>query len=334
MEAASPLVSIVIPTRDRPAMLAEAIASVRAQSFRNYEIIVVSNGEQNSLASRRAAAGCRFLTLSEGNRSLARNIAIKEARGEWLAFLDDDDLWEPDKLLHQLVFAYHEGADCVFTDFVLYDVPSGRKQAHAIGPVNARVCAGLTIPESFMVWRAGTGGCSTALVKREVLLALGGFDPSMTLVEDWDMWRRVSQRGRVGYLAEPLSVLRTHSANGEAHAVLRPWRCTYWEIYHAAKIIMTCPPELRHMIPRTLRYIAKRALIWHPIFVVAGLKIASRRPFEPIFQWGRPLYRRIAGDELRALREWLRPRRRINALLRREIFRRPKLQPIVRLKSF
>jgi glycosyltransferase involved in cell wall biosynthesis len=296
----TPLVSVVIPTHNRPEMLREAVASVRTQrSFSDYEIIIVSNGEANPQASHDVAMhyACRFIKLPKGNRSLARNVAIKEARGEWIAFLDDDDLWHRNKLVLQLAFAAQTGAGCVFTDFVLRDVNTGIDRSHHIQPVLAVRCKGLSAPESFMVLRAGTGGCSTVLIRRQVLLDLGGFDTKMVLCEDWDMWRRVSQRCQVAWLDEILSILRTHSANGEDHAVLRPWRCTYWEIYHSFKAIRACPPGLRHMIPATLKYLAARTLYLHPIFVMKHIE--RRTP-------------------LRGLR--LRPRRAINALFGREIF--------------
>src|SRR5215831_10648251 len=101
-------------------MLAEAIASVRAQTFTDYEIIVVSNGESNDLrrASRTAAAGCLYLELDKGNVSSARNAGIKHARGEWVAFLDDDDLWLPNKLERQIAEASRTGADLITCDYI------------------------------------------------------------------------------------------------------------------------------------------------------------------------------------------------------------------------
>src|SRR5262245_41526232 len=170
-------------------MLRDAVGSVRAQrSFSDYELIAVSNGESNPQASHQVARqyACKFIQLAKGNRSLARNIAIEQARGEWIAFLDDDDLWHRNKLVLQLAFAADTGADCVFTDFVLRDVNTGIERNHHIAPVNAVRCKGLSAPESFMVWRAGTGGCSTALIRRQVLLDLGCFDTKMVLCEDWD----------------------------------------------------------------------------------------------------------------------------------------------------
>src|SRR5262249_15400440 len=94
---AMPLISVVIPTYNRPEMLAEALASVRAQTLSDYEIIVLSNGESftTQRQSHRVAieAGARWSALDEGNLPAARNFGIEQANGEWIAFLDDDDLW-------------------------------------------------------------------------------------------------------------------------------------------------------------------------------------------------------------------------------------------------
>lgn len=293
---AAPIVSVIIPTRNRQAMLKEAIASVHdQQSFRDYEIIIASNGEHNPNKTRDIADryGCRLVVLHNGNRSAARNAAIKIARGEWIAFLDDDDLWHCNKLVLQLAFAKHSEADCVFTDFILHHVRNETKDSrYTIGPGPYEH---LSVPESFMLWRTGSGGCSTVLVKRSALLAVGDFDVRMTLAEDWDMWRRLSQACQVGFLHEPLSILRTHSANGEDHALKRPLRCAYWDVYHFCKAIRNCPPELRHMIPRVIWRAAWRAFYLCPLHIMLG-----------------------PGSWVRAR---LRPRRRINALFGRELFK-------------
>jgi hypothetical protein len=140
------------------------------------------------------------------------------------------------------------------------------------------------------------------------MLAAGGFDTKMALSEDWDMWRRLSQTCRVSYLDEVLSIVRTHGVNGEDHAILRPWRCTYWDIYFWIKAIRGCPAELRHMIPKVFAAAAKRTFVMCPLYTVRGARAAIAKHVMP---W--TLRRR--------LRSWLRPRRRINALFDREIFR-------------
>jgi glycosyltransferase involved in cell wall biosynthesis len=128
--AMSPLVSVIIPTHNRPDFLRDAIASVKAQTFTDYEIIVVSNGERSDKrqTSRALAVanGCLYLELSKGNVSLARNAGIERSRGEWIAFLDDDDLWLPHKLDRQIADARLTGADMIACDYVEF-FPNGHE---------------------------------------------------------------------------------------------------------------------------------------------------------------------------------------------------------------
>src|SRR6266404_3543486 len=102
--SSSPCISVIVPTHNRPEMLAEALASVRSQTFTDYEIIVVSNGESAEMrrTSREVAAGCVYLEFDCGNVSFARNAGIKRASGDWIAFLDDDDIWLANKLERQI----------------------------------------------------------------------------------------------------------------------------------------------------------------------------------------------------------------------------------------
>jgi glycosyltransferase involved in cell wall biosynthesis len=114
-----PLVSVVIPTHNRPDMLHEAIASVRAQTFSDYEVIVVCNGANSrDLARYATITGIDLIVTNRKGIGLALNIGIEAARGEWIAFLDDDDLWEPNKLEMQLQVANSANADVIFCDTI------------------------------------------------------------------------------------------------------------------------------------------------------------------------------------------------------------------------
>lgn len=255
-----PTVSVVIPTHNRPDLLAEAIDSVRRQTFADYEIIVVSNGEtpENQIRTGTVAAtrGCVYQLVSEGNRSLARNIGASCAQGEWIALLDDDDLWtDRNKLLGQLAFAVKMGADVVFTDFILR-AASGNEATVELAP---RRPVGRTIAEAMVSRQIAAGGASTVLVTRRAYMAVGGFDVKMPQAEDWDMWRRLSQKFTVVFLDTPMTTCRTHGLNGENMVFRRPLYCLYWNWYHQIKAIRTAPPELRHMTGPALGYLAKQS---------------------------------------------------------------------------
>jgi glycosyltransferase involved in cell wall biosynthesis len=148
MSLSDPLVSVIIPTHNRPEMLAQALASVRAQTFTDYEIIVASNGEKQPLLTKGIARifECRLITLPVGNRSLARNAAINQARGRWIAFLDDDDLWHPRKLERQVEFSDCTDKGCIFTDMILR-LKNGVEVVHRVG---AYKC--FSIDVMFIIW--------------------------------------------------------------------------------------------------------------------------------------------------------------------------------------
>src|SRR5262245_48941409 len=177
-----PLVSIVVPTHDRPHMLQEAVDSALAQTFRDFEIIIVLNGASAAAidTAKRLAADPRIRTVEMEDSTLAaaRNFGLGFAMGEWIAFLDDDDVWLPDKLAVQLDAARRTGADLVTCDFCFFD----HDGIIAHGGLRPRP-DGLTFAEALMLGNYVSGG-SSVLVRAAALRRHGGFDPSLRACED------------------------------------------------------------------------------------------------------------------------------------------------------
>lgn len=174
--APSPLVSVIVPAFDAAATLAETLASAAAQSCREIEIVIVDDGSRDQTAAL-AAAFCarepRARLLRQANRgaSAARNAGLAAARGEFVAPLDADDIWHPDKLARQLEaigagagFAYCWMRDIDTAGVVWRDGP---RPTHA-GPVYLRMLA-----DNFV------GNGSALLVRRAAALAVGGYDESL-----------------------------------------------------------------------------------------------------------------------------------------------------------
>jgi len=244
----SPLVSVVIPTHNRPAMLAEAIASVRAQTFSDYEIIVVSNGESDDMrrASREAAAGCVYLELKEGNVSAARNFGVISAKGEWIAFLDDDDLWLPHKLERQLAEAERTNADLICSDYVEF-YPDGERIWR------------WRLPDGWSYTKAvnhgwWTAGTPTVVVRKKTLVQLGGFDPSLRCAEDLDMWRRISWAHAICQVPEILVRVR----RGHAQLTCDKRFCYRDDLRHFRKMCGDTPHHLRLTLPSAITFVAPR----------------------------------------------------------------------------
>ena len=121
-----PLVSVVIPTYNRSTWVIGAIESIRRQTFDNLEIIVVDDGATDDTAGRvtaQSAEDPRVSYLYQANRgvSAARNAGLARARGEFIAFLDSDDLWLPQKLARQLDLLEKPDVDVVYCDFAMID---------------------------------------------------------------------------------------------------------------------------------------------------------------------------------------------------------------------
>ena len=196
----SPLVSVVIPTRDRPDLLVQALGSVLAQSYQPLEVVVVDDGSAIPLELPPLFARDPRVRTLRNERSLgpgaARNLGVSRCRGPLLAFLDDDDSWRPAKLERQVaaLTAAGEGLDAVESGFELWD---GRRLIARYLPLSERDLA-LTLLEHPVMQP------STVLLRTTVFEALGGFNPELRRVEDWELWVRFSDAHRVVSLPEVL----------------------------------------------------------------------------------------------------------------------------------
>ncbi len=203
---ARPAVCVIIPTYNRAALLAASLDSVVAQTFTDYEIIVVDDGSDDDTAQRVASRdqSIRYLSQSNQGVSEARNHGLRVARGEFVAFLDSDDLWTPTFLErtvghlrrqpeHALVFTGYTP-----TDEVGKPLSGRRKKLHG-GDVTADLFASTFIHTSAVVARAA------------IIRDAGGFDGRLTHNEDYDLWLRLSLRNRFGLIPEPLCLRRCHS---------------------------------------------------------------------------------------------------------------------------
>lgn len=240
-----PLVSVVVPTHNRPEMLAEALASVRAQTFTDYEIIVVSNGEgarQRLSYDVAQTYQARHYAWPEGNVSAARNFGIAVAKGEWIAFLDDDDLWLPSKLELQIEAAERIGVDMITCDCIEM-FSDGREKIR-----QDRVPKGWSYVRALSWQRWGTLP-SMVMVRRSVLDEVRGFDSDLGMAEDMDLWRRISWRHTIHQMHEVLALRRA----GHPSLSQNRWGAHINDLRHYLKIVRATPPDLRSEIPSPAR---------------------------------------------------------------------------------
>jgi len=201
-------VSVVIPTYNYARYLGEAIESVLAQSVGLLEIIVVDDGSTDDTERVATAYPVRYLRKENGGEASARNVGVRAAQGEFIAFLDADDKWTPEKIERQLEAAKKTRAAVIHTDFMYWDgartwdVPSGR----------AKFC-GDCYREFF--WDSPGSTPTNFMVKRSCFDEVGLFQEIIPggLGVDLDMWMRLARRFQFAFVPEKLALKREHGTN-------------------------------------------------------------------------------------------------------------------------
>jgi glycosyltransferase involved in cell wall biosynthesis len=192
---------------------------------------------------------CWYFALDQGNVSAARNFGVEQARGEWIAFLDDDDIWLPNKLERQLAEARRTGADMISCDYVLF-YPDGRKFIH-----QPRVADGWSLTKAVSHYRWWTIPSATMLRKR-VLDQVGGFDPRFIYSEDMDLWRRISWCHKIHHMEEPLLHYRAGHINTNHPQNAK--KCLGWNLRHYVKMRHDMPRHLRSALPSFTTFVLPR----------------------------------------------------------------------------
>jgi glycosyltransferase involved in cell wall biosynthesis len=198
-----PVVSVIIPTHNRAAMIKEAVASVLTQSFTNFELIVVDDGSTDQTARELAVYGDRVRVLPQPRRGVAaaRNSGVRIAHGEYLAFLDSDDFWLPDKLRIQTLFM-RQNSDTQICQtgevWIRGGIRVNPKARHA------KPCGDIFRPSLELCLVSP----SAVMMTRKLFERLGGFDESLPLCEDYDLWLRIAVDHPVPLIPKALVVKR------------------------------------------------------------------------------------------------------------------------------
>jgi len=201
-----PKVSVIIPTYNRRELVQEAIDSVLAQTYTDYEIIVVDDGSTDGTREalqERYGDRIRYVWQENQGESAARNRGIEMARGEYIAFLDSDDVWLPEKLSKQvnlLDYSPEVGLVCCYEHKVN---ESGKPL-----PGLEKDCQNITFQN--LCLRNLVGSTSTVVIRKQILTQVGEFDDSIRYGEDWDLWLRVVLVSRIKCITEPLVRVRLH----------------------------------------------------------------------------------------------------------------------------
>jgi glycosyltransferase involved in cell wall biosynthesis len=220
-----PEVSVVIPAFNAGGTIDAALQSVFAQTFRDFEVIVVDDGSTDDTASSVATWADRVICRSQPNHgpAHARNQGLRLSQGRFIAFLDADDVWLPRKLERQVAYfkrfpstALLHGAAIVSRSplTAMLEIAEPASLDAAGGPPSNQFCA---------VFHDININTLTVMIRRDVLADVGTFDERRELhVEDWDLWLRIAARHPIGYLPMPLAIRRP--GGGMSSAVEKTFR--------------------------------------------------------------------------------------------------------------
>jgi len=307
---ARPAVTVIIPTFNRAAIVGRAIQSVRSQTYRDWELIVVDDastdgteGVVKSFEDERI----KYLRQERNRRvSAARNAGIRCAQGEYVSFLDDDDEWLPEKLQKELeVFRSSEPeVGLVYTGKTVFD-EHGRVLQIRMPTLSGWVY-------DAMLDRHFIGSPSRVTVKKQVLDRVAGFDEAFVNCQDYDLWLRVAKISKIASVPHLLvkRYLQTEKMSGSLRDICEGWERILTKFRQDMK-----PPTLVKHTARVaillLNYEPRRAraLAWE------GLRI---RPLQPallgavaISTLGTNFYRRVFGTMVRLFDRFYLGRARI-----------------------
>ena len=204
-----PAVSVIIPTYKHRDFVLATLDSVFAQTFTDYEVIVINDGSPDDTAALLrplAEAGrIRYIEQENTGQSLARNRGIAAACGEFIALLDDDDLWPPDKLAWQVdAMGRHPDAGVIAGPADVMDANNGFMY-------KTPLFSEMVFEKSFEGSPILTPGMT--LIRAEVLEQVGGFNPDIWGADDWDLWLRISKSHRILMEDQNALFYRKHAGN-------------------------------------------------------------------------------------------------------------------------
>jgi glycosyltransferase involved in cell wall biosynthesis len=197
-------VSIIIPAYNAAKYLRESVESALAQTYSEREIIIVDDGSTDGTSQILAEYGDAIRVIHQTNQGSAAacNTGVAVAQGEWVAFLDADDVWLPEKLAQQIEYCGNTAIS--HTDSICFGdaLSSEVRRSSFEPPYTGKVLRELLI-RNFITK-------STVLMRRQVFQDFGGFDPSYIAVEDWPFFLKVCAEHELGYLPEAVVRYRVH----------------------------------------------------------------------------------------------------------------------------
>ena len=267
--AATPLVSVIVPTFDRLLYLRPAVASVFAQTLVDWELIIADDGSDEPtrayLSALQSEPRVRVIWLPHcGNPAAVRNRALRQARGEYLAFLDSDDEWLPTKLERQI--AALRGCPqrrWSYTGYVIIDARGESCAPASVARPHRGEILDLLLTHQVSIWTPAV------VAERRLVAEAGNFDEQLLLFEDYELWIRLACRSEIEFIDEPLTRVRRshdqHHGEGEHGDSMRAGRHRALE---KVRRVVT-DPRVRPLVER---------LYAHSTLEQASLRAEADRP--------------------------------------------------------
>jgi glycosyltransferase involved in cell wall biosynthesis len=206
-------ISVVVPAYNASSWIKETLDSILAQTFQDFEVIVVDDGSTDDTADLIESYGgvVRCVRKTNGGASSARNVGIRCSRGSWIAFVDADDLWLPFKLDLQ-VRMIDKNPDLVWQYSDAYIFESDSRCIRCLASENHKPYKGDILRQLLMYCFIPS---PTPLVRRDVFDQVGFFSesPVTRIGEDWDLWLRIAAMYNVGYVDQPTAGIRQHKTS-------------------------------------------------------------------------------------------------------------------------
>ncbi|MCX7957121.1 MAG: glycosyltransferase [Endomicrobia bacterium] len=204
-----PKISVVIPTYNRVSFVIEAIESVFNQTYKDFEVIVVNDCSQDNtekILTNRYGNKIKIISHSSNlGLSAARNSGINYSNGEYIAFLDDDDIWLPNKLEEQISFMETHRFLWSATNGKIFSIEK-QKVLYYHNDIQKAY-------DGYVLYRLFFDnfiGPSSVIINKRIFEKVGGFYDEKIVAEDWDMWLRISIHYPLGYIYQPLVIYRYH----------------------------------------------------------------------------------------------------------------------------
>jgi glycosyltransferase involved in cell wall biosynthesis len=243
-----PEISIIIPAYNAERTIEETIQSVQQQTFQDFELIVIDDGSNDrtkELVQNIQDERLQIFSYENGGLPVARNRGISHASGEFVAFLDADDLWTPDKLELQLaVLKQHPEAGVAYSWTYFMDVNAQKARSFLPSPQYA--FAGNVYAQLLVSDFIHSG--SNTLIRKQAIEAVGGFDPALKSCEDWDYWLRIAASWH--FVVVPKYQIMYRRTSGAMSSKVEVMKAS--ALVAMDKAYKAAPPELQYLKVQTL----------------------------------------------------------------------------------